>query len=267
MIRRTLATASTALLAASLLGGLTGCAKEGGTAEARPADAGASRGGPGAGGAGGGDANVVLAQGDVAVAERGAIESAIAVTGDLRPIEEVAVRARLEGDLDAVYVREGDHVRSGQLLARFDAGEEESNRESAVADRVAAESDVATTTWNAEQSAELFREGAISEQADRAARQQLVAARARLAAAQARERSTAETVRDTRVLAPTTGVISARSAEAGEHVSRGDALFTLVRNDHLELAVVDLRRSLHVQVVPRFKRVEQIVGRVPEHSG
>lgn len=236
MIRRSLATASIALLAAGLLGGLTGCANEGGSAEARPADAGA-RGGPGGGGPGGADgASVVLAQADVAVAEQGPIESAIAVTGDLRPIEEVAVRARLEGDLDAVLVREGDHVRAGQLLARFDAGEEASNRESAVADRVAAESEVATAKWNAEQSAELFRAGAISEQEDRAAQQQLVAARARLAAAQARERSTSETMGDTRVLAPTTGVIAARSAEAGEHVARGATLFTLVRNDHLELA-------------------------------
>ncbi|HEU4629971.1 MAG TPA: efflux RND transporter periplasmic adaptor subunit [Gemmatimonadaceae bacterium] len=233
MTRRTLTTAAAALLAAGLLGGLTGCAKEGGADEARPAGAGAARGAPGGGPA---DGAVVLAQSDVAVAEVGPIEAAVAVTGDLRPIEEIAVRARLEGDLDAVLVREGDHVRSGQLLARFDDAEEASNHESAVADRAAAESELATAQWNAEQSAELFREGAISEQANRAAQQQLAAARARLAAAEARVRAAAEALRDTRVEAPTTGVIAARTAEPGEHVARGAALFSLVRNDQLELA-------------------------------
>jgi membrane fusion protein (multidrug efflux system) len=42
--------------------------------------------------------------------------------------------------------------------------------------------------------------------------------------------------RDTRVLAPTTGVLERRFIEAGEHVARGAQLFTLVRTDVLELA-------------------------------
>ena len=50
-------------------------------------------------------------------------------------------------------------------------------------------------------------------------------------------------VRDTRVLAPTTGVISVRLVEGGEHVSRGAQLFTLVRNDRLELAASVPARS------------------------
>ena len=239
----------------------------GGAGAARPGGAGGA-GGPG-GGPGGGNV-LVLARADVATVEVGPIEAGTAVTGDLRPIEQVNVRARLEGDLDAVLVRDGDRVREGQLLARFDADEEESNRQSALADRAAAESDVATAQWNAEQSAELFRAGAIAEQADRAARQQLVAARARLAAAQARVRSATEAVQDARVLSPTTGVISGRVVEPGERVSRGATLFTVVRNDRLELAASVPARAaadLRVGQAVRFSADgQQLEGRVARVS-
>ena len=53
------------------------------------------------------------------------------------------VRARLEGDLQGVYVREGDRVREGQLLARFEAVEQQSTLQSANADKAAAEGDLA----------------------------------------------------------------------------------------------------------------------------
>lgn len=179
--------------------------------------------------------SVVLAAGDVAIAERASIEAGTAVTGDLKPIEEVTVRARLEGDIQDVLVREGDRVSVGQLLARFESTQEESDRASAEADQAAATSDLTTAEWNAEQSAELFRAGAISEQANRTAQQAVVAARARLAAAEARVRSTGRLEGDTRVLSPTNGVVGMRMVERGERVSRGASMFTVVRNDRLEL--------------------------------
>jgi membrane fusion protein (multidrug efflux system) len=201
--------------------------------------------------------------------DAGPIEAGVAVTGDLRPVEQIAVRARLEGDLEAVLVREGDRVREGQLLARFEASEEVSNRESAVAERAAAESEVATAEWNAEQSAELFRAGAIAEQAHRTAQQQLAAARARLAAAQARVRATSSTAADTRVLSPTTGVVATRDVEVGERVSRGAAMFTVVRNDQLELAASvparqanEIRPGQPVRFVADGQALEGRVARV-----
>lgn len=194
-------------------------------------------GGRGAG-AGGGRAGptVILATTDVATVAHGPIEAGVAVTGDLRPIESVDVKARLEGDLEGVYVREGQRVSKGQLMARFEAGEQESQRRSAEAERAAARSSLATAQWNAEQSEELFRAGAIPERDARTARQAVEAARAQVAAAESRVRSAASTATDTRVLAPTSGVVEKRLVENGEHVARGASMFTVVRSDVLELA-------------------------------
>ena len=197
----------------------------------------AAQGPNGNGGPGGaGQPSVSLASEDVATARRAPIEESVPLTGDLRPIETVDVRARIEGDLTGVYVREGSHVREGQLLAQFEASEQESARQSAVASRAAAQSALSTAEWNLEQGRDLLKAGAIPERDVRAAEQAVASARAQLAAAEAQVRAASSETGDTRVLAPTSGILERRFVESGEHVARGAQLFTLVRTDALELA-------------------------------
>lgn len=194
-------------------------------------------------------ASITLAATDVATVSPATLEDGVALTGDLNPIETVEVHARIEGDLTSVYVREGQQVQAGQLLARFEASEQESARSSADADRVAAESELANAQWTLDQNAQLFKAGAIAEQAYKSSQQAVVAARARLAAAEARLRATGNQARDTRVLSPTSGVVSRRLVEAGEHVAKGAPLFTVVRNNVLELAAaVPARQSTALRV-------------------
>jgi membrane fusion protein, multidrug efflux system len=196
-------------------------------------------GGPGgmsAGGARGrGMTSLVVGASDVHTVARGTIELAMAIQGDLKPIEEIPVRARIEGNLEAVNVREGDRVGRGQVMARFEASSETGAEKSAQADVESAKADSANAQWNADQSEELFKAGAIPERDLRNSQQALVAAKARLSAAMSRLHAAGRELEDTRVLSPTTGVVSARNVENGEHVSRGAQMFTVVRNDVLEL--------------------------------
>jgi membrane fusion protein, multidrug efflux system len=243
-----------------LLGALVGATFVGAAAcsgESRGATAGAAAaasGAPGSSDAPGGAGrrvapSITLAASDVMTVERTMIEEGTPVTGDLLPIESVEIRARLEGDVEDVFVREGERVAAGQRLAQIEANEPLSNQRSAEADRAAAETELSTAQWNLDQTAELYKAGAVAEREVKAAQQSVAAARARVAAAEARLHSTGETVRDTRVAAPTTGVIDKRTVEPGEHVARGAALFTLVRSDVLELgASVPARRANDVRV-------------------
>lgn len=212
---------------------------------------------------------LVLAASDVATIQRGTIDEAIAVTGDLRPVETINIRARLEGDLTSVHVREGQRVSRGQVLAQFEASQQRSGRQSAEADRAAARSELSTATWNLEQSQELFKAGAISESALRASQQAVAASRARLAATEARISATSWELRDTRVLAPATGVIEKRLVQSGEHVARGAPMFTLVRNDVLELAASlparqgsSVREGQRVQFIADGRALSGTVARV-----
>ena len=208
---------------------LSACSKSGGEASAKPA--------PGAGGPGGrGPQTLTLSESDVTIVGRGSMVDGVAVTGTLRPIETVDVRARLEGILQGVYVREGDFARVGQLLARFESSGQESESQSAAAERASAQGELASAEWRLTQADQLFKQGAIAEEELRTIRSAVGSARARLAAANAKVRASSLNTRDTRVLAPTSGVIEKRFVEPGEHIATGGDLFTLVRNDILELA-------------------------------
>ena len=196
---------------------------------------GGTLGGGGGAARGRGMMSLVLGANDVHSVALGTIELAMAIQGDLRPVEEVPVRARIEGNLEAVNVREGDRVGRGQVMARFESSAEVGAERSAEADVESAKSDSVNAQWNADQSAELFKAGAIPERDLRTAQQSLVAASARVSAARSRLHAASRDLQDTRVLAPISGIVSVRSVESGETVNRGAQLFTVVRNDVLEL--------------------------------
>ncbi|HEV7994458.1 MAG TPA: efflux RND transporter periplasmic adaptor subunit [Gemmatimonadaceae bacterium] len=244
-----------------LLSFAAGCSQDAAGSDAgggRAAAGGASGGAGGAGAAGGAARggpggrpapSITLAPTDVAIVAPTTIEDGIALTGDLRPSETIDVRARIEGDLTDVYVREGQQVNAGQLLARFEASEQESSRASAEADRVAARAEVSNAQWTLDQNASLFKAGAIAERDYKVSQQAVATARARLAAAEARLRASGNEARDTRVLAPFGGVVDKRLVDGGVHLARGAPMFSIVRSQTLELAAaVPARQAAAVRV-------------------
>jgi RND family efflux transporter MFP subunit len=210
--------------------------------------AGAGTGG-GAGAGGRPAPSITLAPTDVATVAPTTIEDGVALTGDLRPSETIDVRSRIEGDLTDVYVREGQQVSAGQLLARFESSTQESSRASAEADRAAASAELTNAQWTLDQNESLFKAGAIAERDLKVSQQAVVAARAKVAAADARLRASGNEARDTRVLAPASGVIEKRLVDGGVHLARGAPMFTLVRSGTLELAAaVPARQASAVRV-------------------
>lgn len=228
-------------------GAAPGGAPGGAPADAKPG----APGGTASSAAGGGQrraASVVLGVADVAKVARGFIESSIPIAGDLRPIETLSLKSRLEGNVEQVYVREGDRVSVGAPLARFEAIDFESNLRSAEADALSMRTAATTAQWNYDQSRDLFKVGAIAERDLRANEQAAVSAKAQQAASDARLRTAQSAARDTRIVAPVTGTIQFRRVQGGEHVLRGSEMFTLVRNDVLELtAALPARRANEVK--------------------
>lgn len=213
--------------------------------------------------------SVVLSGNDLYTLAPGRIEVGIAISGGLRPIETLIVRARLEGDVVEVRVREGDRVAQGALLARFESTEQEAALRSAEADKVAAETEANTARWNLEQTRDLFQAGAVPERDFRAAEQAAATATARLAASEARLRAAALVERDTRIVAPVAGIIERRVIQPGVRALRGGELFTLVRTDVLELTAAvparladDVRVGQPVRFTADGRNIEGRVARV-----
>src|SRR3954462_14496932 len=102
---------------------VTACSKDASGSAAGAAKGSVAQSGAPGGPAGGGRGaqSMTLASSDIATIAPSTIEAGTALTGDLRPIETIDVRSRLEGELQTVIVREGQQVNAGQLLAQFES--------------------------------------------------------------------------------------------------------------------------------------------------
>ena len=161
-----------------------------------------------------------LTAGDVAVAARADLVAGVPVSGTLRPGVEINITSPVADVLEAVPVREGQHVAKGQVLARFRLGALEPDAASATAALKVAQADY-------ERYQNLFKQGAVSQR-------DVEGAEAQWRAAAAVEAATRRQFEDATVRAPMAGVIATRSVQAGDRTGDGDPLFQLVNTSMLE---------------------------------
>jgi HlyD family secretion protein len=167
--------------------------------------------------------------------QRGDIANTVAANGNVAAWQEAIVGSEANGlRLAEVHVNVGDVVRRGQVLATFAAALPNADLAQSKASVAEAEATLAEAGANAQRARELQASGALSAQqinqyltAERTAQARLDALRA---AAQVQQLRLAQT----QVLAPDSGVISARSATVGAVVPAGMELFRLIRGGRLE---------------------------------
>jgi HlyD family secretion protein len=155
--------------------------------------------------------------------------------GNIAAWQETIVGSEVGGQrLTDVRVNVGDVVKKGDTLAAFavDAIDAEVKQQAAVV----AEAEAALVEAQGKQARgeKLVAPGAISAQEIDTLRSATRAAEARLAAAKASTEASRVRLRQTRVLAPDNGVISARTATVGGVTQPGQELFRLIRDGRLE---------------------------------
>jgi len=187
----------------------------------------------------------------------------LTANGAIAAWQEAVVGAELSGlRLDAVLVNVGDRVRKGQLLASLAGEAVRADIQNAQASLLEAQALAAEAKSNADRARNLRAADAISAQeaqrsltSEQTALARVESAKAQLAAQELRGRQT-------RVVAPDDGVISARSATVGAVVQPGVELFRLIRQSRLEwraeLPSTDLGR-----VQPGMKAVATPPGGQP----
>lgn len=167
--------------------------------------------------------------------QQGRLPVKLSANGTITAWQEAIVGAEASGlRLTEVRVNVGDMVRKGQVLATFAGETAQAEIAQARAALLEAEANAADAANNAERARTLQQTGALSQQqinqyltTEKTAKARAEAARATLASQQLRERYT-------RVLAPDSGVISARSATVGAVVGNGTELFRMIRQGRLE---------------------------------
>jgi HlyD family secretion protein len=159
----------------------------------------------------------------------------LAANGNIAGWQETIVGAEVNGlRLTDVRVNVGDIVKRGQVLASFapeTINAELAQQRASVAE---AEASLAEANANAERARTLEASGALSAQQINQYVTAAKTAEARLAAAHAVATTAQIKLKNTRVLAPDDGVISARAATVGAIVQAGQEMFKLIRNNRLE---------------------------------
>ena len=159
----------------------------------------------------------------------------LAANGNIAAWQEAVIGAESTGlRLTEVRVNVGDVVKAGQVLATFSADSVQADVAQARASLLEAQANAADAAANAERARSLQSSGALSAQqinqfltTEKTAKARADAAQAVLGAQQLRGRQT-------QVLAPDSGIISARTATVGSVVGSGAELFRMIRQGRLE---------------------------------
>lgn len=192
----------------------------------------------------------------------------LTANGNVAAWQEASVSSETTGlRLTEVRVNVGDVVKAGDVLAVFSSDTVNADLAQAQATVREAEANAADAAANAARARTLQNSGALSAQqisqyntAEQTANARIASTKAALAIQQLR-------LKYTRVVAPDSGVISARSATVGAVVNPGVELFRMIRQGRLEwraeVVSTDLRNlKPGVSAVVKAANGSEVTGKV-----
>lgn len=186
------------------------------------------------------------------VARRDSLPGVVTATGELDAVERVNVSPRRQGQVQELFVDEGDTVREGQPLARMDGGDLSDRLDELRAEVFAAEARLTRSRNEWQRRRQLYENGAISADEYSAVLSTYQVDRAALAATRERLQQRGVEQGELIVRAPFTGVISQRFADAGAFVTPTTTASATA--GATSSSIVELARGL------------QVVAKVPEND-
>ena len=171
---------------------------------------------------------VLVGPENIVVVKAEVVRTGPTLSGAIEAERAATLRAEISAAVMQTFAEPGQRVPAGAVLARLD--------DTAIRDQALSARAAVTTAQNTydiakrelERAEALLKAGAIAERDAERARNGALAAETQLANAQAIFASAQKQQNRTRIVAPFAGVISARQANAGDLVSPGSALFTIV---------------------------------------
>ncbi|HEY0837444.1 MAG TPA: efflux RND transporter periplasmic adaptor subunit [Azospirillum sp.] len=176
------------------------------------------------------------------------LTAGVRLTGSVKPLEQSTVKAEVAAKLVEVLVREGQTVKRGDVLARFDTvelaarlAEKQSNLEGARAQLVLAEKTQAKNLA-------LHRKDIVAESSLDQSQSTFRFQQAQVGALTAQVELAKEALRDAVVTAPIDGTVSERNVTPGETLAVNARMFTLV-----DLRTVEVEAVVPADEVARLK--------------
>ena len=169
--------------------------------------------------------------------QNGTVPRTLMITGSLAARDELPIGTETQGlAISEVLVDIGDHVKQGQVLARFNNSVLKAQLQQAQASVNEAEANAVEARANAKRADDLAKSGWMSGQDHDNRRAIAATMEARVGVAQANLALAEAKLRQSEIHAPADGTISLRNARVGAVMSAGaDPLFRMLRDDRIEL--------------------------------
>jgi len=193
-------------------------------------------------------ATVELLPGDLVQVRMVELAQSLALSGPVKAVNSAFVKARVPGELKGLVVREGDFVKTGDVIARIDATEYQARVKQAQQQAESARAQVDIAKRSSDNNRSLVDKGFISKTALDASMSTLAAAEANYRAALAGVDVAGKSLDDTVLRAPISGQIAQRLAQSGERIGVDARIVEIVDLSRLELeASLNAADSLQVQ--------------------
>ena len=194
--------------------------------------------------------------GDVATVEPRSLTRWLPLSGSLQPVNQTTVKAKVSGEIRQVMVREGETVKSGQVLARFDTSDLDAKLNDRVGALESSRAQLALAQKTRAQNLLLLKQNFISQTAFDSAESNLSVNQGALKSLEAQAQLAKNALRDAVVITTLDGTVAKRHIQPGEKVNFDSPLFT----------VVDLGRMEVQALVPANDIPEIVIGMPVELS-
>lgn len=185
-------------------------------------------------------------------------------SASIRGRQDVDIIPQVSGRITRLYVKEGERVRRGQVLAVIDQAPYQAALRTAVANVSAAKARVETARIELNGKQSLFDENVISDYELSVARNQLAVAQAELEQAKAHEADARNNLSYTEIKSPSDGVVGTLPYRIGALVSPTiEQPFTVVSDNSEMYAYFSISENKLRQLVSRYGSIDRIISEMP----
>jgi membrane fusion protein, multidrug efflux system len=172
---------------------------------------------------------------EVVTTEPTELRQVMQLTGTLRAVDQVTVKAKVAAEVREVMVREGESVKAGQVVVKLDTSEYEARVAQARGNLNNARAQMEIATKSRDNNLALVEKGFISKNAFDNSASQYAAAKASVDSAQGALDIVLKSLNDTVSRAAISGLVSVRHVQPGEKVAMDSRLLEIVNLQQLEL--------------------------------
>jgi RND family efflux transporter MFP subunit len=195
---------------------------------------------------------MALTSQDVLIVQSTLLTRSIAVSGSLTAQRSAVVKAKVAAELQSLNVREGDQIKTDQIIGKLDSQEFDSKLQQARQQAASSKAQWQIAQRNLENNHALVQQGFISRNALDTSSSSAAASKATYEAALAAVDLANKALRDSTVRAPISGQISQRFVQAGERVAVDGRIVEII-----DLSSLEMQAPLSSQDVTQIRMGDQ----------